>query len=413
MDHPILTTSERDKIAAARLAAVRQMPYLATALFALQPRASAEVATLGVSRGYALRVNRAALAARSVPSLAAGLIHEVCHLLRRHASRAEAAGVGDWQHALWNVAADAEINDDLGELPEAPEWWVRPATLGAPEGLLAEEYYRRLCESGGCAENGSDQGAGAGAPPDCGPGCYGGDGDSDASVSGTVSARGANAIARQVAAETIEAAKSRGNVPGGMLRWAEELLAAPQVDWRAELAAMVRGAWATVAGAVDYDYRRPSRRTSHLGAPRALLASMCRPVPKAAVVIDTSGSMDRDDLGAALAELQGILKDVGAPSTSVYACDAAVGPAQQVFDARDVALSGGGGTDMRVGIDAALADRSDVVVVLTDCQTPWPDEAPSAPVIVGAITEDVPDGVPEWARVVHIAPSRPADEGTA
>ncbi len=43
---------------------------------------------------------------------------------------------------LWVQAADAEINDDLVpaglDLPGRP---VLPADLGAPDGLLAEQYF--------------------------------------------------------------------------------------------------------------------------------------------------------------------------------------------------------------------------------------------------------------------------------
>ena len=61
---------------------------------------------------------------------------------------------------------------------------------------------------------------------------------------------------------------------------------------------------------------------------------------------------------------------------------------------------GGGGTDLRVGLAALTRERVDVVVVVTDGDTPWPETAPVSPVIVvlvGAGTA-VP---PAWARVVR------------
>lgn len=78
---------------------------------------------------------------------------------------------------------------------------------------------------------------------------------------------------------------------------------------------------------------------------------------------------------------------------------------------------GGGGTDLRSGFAAALraTPRPDVVVVLTDGQTPWPDERPPYRTVVGRFSrrggegswdEDDPDYVPDtppaWARVVEI-----------
>jgi predicted metal-dependent peptidase len=403
-----LEPHHREKLAAARLMAVRQMPYFARALFALQPRPSLGTPTFAVGRGYLLKVNPGFVESQGVPTLAVGLIHEACHLLRNHAKRAEALGVGPGQAAAWNVAADAEINDDLRDLSGAPEWWITPESLGQPEGLLAEQYYRSLPSFGGLAfgESGQDgEGQEAVGSPDCGSGCRGGNDPDDAGGPRGLSERSVDAIARQVAAAVLDAAKTTGRVPAGLVRWAEGLLADPQVDWRVELAALVRGAVAQVAGGVDYSWSRPSRRLDHRVVPRVLLPSLRRPVPKVGVVVDTSGSMSEVDLAAALAEVDGILRAVGTVGVEVYACDSAVAEAQRVFDARQIQLVGGGGTDMGVGIAAAVEGRCDCVVVLTDCETPWPDSPPGVPVVVGAVTDKVPSGVPEWAEVVHIESS--------
>ncbi|RSS94279.1 VWA-like domain-containing protein, partial [Streptomyces sp. WAC05950] len=69
----------------------------------------------------------------------------------------------------------------------------------------------------------------------------------------------------------------------------------------------------------------------------------------------------------------------------------------------EVTLAGGGGTDMRVGISAALAmpDRPNVVVVLTDGYTPWPDETPSCRLIAALIGEN-PPAPPSWVETVRV-----------
>ena len=78
---------------------------------------------------------------------------------------------------------------------------------------------------------------------------------------------------------------------------------------------------------------------------------MRRPVPRVAVVVDTSGSVDDVLLGRALGEVDGALRALGVSDShvAVYSCDAAVHQVQRVRRARDARLAGGGGTDMRVG----------------------------------------------------------------
>jgi predicted metal-dependent peptidase len=209
-------------------------------------------------------------------------------------------------------------------------------------------------------------------------------------------------LRRQVAQDIITHGREAGTVPAGLLRWAEAVLS-PKVDWRKMLAAELRRAVAEVSGAVDYSYRRPSRRSAVAGD--VVLPALRRPVPEVAVVCDTSGSMSDDLLAKALAEVEGLLRAVGlARQVRVLACDTAVAPAQRVSSARQVQLVGGGGTDMGAGIAAAVAlrPRPAVTVVLTDGFTPWPAQAPKGTrVVVGLLGPRAPDA-PRWARAVRV-----------
>ena len=198
--------------------------------------------------------------------------------------------------------------------------------------------------------------------------------------------------------------KQPGTVSAGLLRWAEEVLS-PKVNWRAVLAAELRRAIAEVSGAVDYSYRRPSRRSAVAGP--VVLPALRRPVPEVAVVCDTSGSMTEDLLAMVLAEVEGLLRALGlARQVRVLACDTAVAPAQRVSSARQVELIGGGGTDMGAGIGAAAAlrPRPAVAVVLTDGYTPWPAAAPKGMrVVVGLLGDGAPEA-PPWARAIRVQP---------
>ena len=346
------------------------------------------------------------------------LVHHVCHLLRTHGERAQGAGVRPDEAADWVRAADAEINDDLVpaglDLPGQP---VLPRDLRADDGLLAEQYFdaiRRAASGfGGIggwvspepAELRSGRGGGNGRSGpwlDCGTGADGiprpGQGP------GGLPRWQAELLQRQVAQDVMAHGKLPGTVPAGLLRWAEEVLT-PKVNWRAVLAAELRRAVAEVSGAVDYSYRRPSRRSAVAGP--VVLPALRRPVPEVAVVCDTSGSMTEDLLAMVLAEVEGLLRALGlARQVRVLACDTAVAPVQRVSSARQVELIGGGGTDMGAGIGAAAAlrPRPAVTVVLTDGYTPWPAVAPKGMrVVVGLLGETAPDA-PPWARAVRVSP---------
>ena len=385
-----MSAPDLEKLQAARVWAVRQQPYLAIALHSLQVRWVEGCGTFGVDQHWRMYVDPARVEEWDVPEIGGVLLHEVWHLLRDHHARADASEVTDETRLQWNIAADAEINDDLVEagvrLPGNP---VLPRDLSKPNGLMAEEYFvgaRELaldcdCGSGADAVEREHE---DGAPGDASPG-----------LSPTQSELVRVACAREI----DEAARTRGNVPAGWQRWARERLTS-KVDWRTVLAAQVRRALATTSGAVDYTWSRPSRRPAR----GVVLPSLRRPVPSVAVVVDTSASVGDTMLAQALAEIDGALSSAGARrgDVTVLSCDAAVHAQQRVRSATQVRLPGGGGTDMRVGIAAATAlrPRPDAVIVLTDGDTPWPDAKPRAALVVGLLREtSVP--VPPWARVVR------------
>ncbi len=213
-------------------------------------------------------------------------------------------------------------------------------------------------------------------------------------------------MTRRLVAEAVREhaqRRGRGTVPAGWRRWAAATLAGPTIPWRRVLGAAVRRAIAHAAGCHDYAYHRPARRR----IPRIVLPAMRRPLVTVAVVVDTSGSMGQAELDAALAEIKGVIRaaGLGTGRLLVLACDAQVGAASRVHRIDDVRLVGGGGTDMRVGIAAAETSqpRPDVVVVLTDGLTPWPERPGRARLVVALIGgAAAAQSVPAWATIVLV-----------
>jgi predicted metal-dependent peptidase len=396
-------------LAAARLWAAAQYPYLASGIFGARVVPAPGIGTVAVDPGWRLWADPDLTAGWTPAELGSVLVHHVCHLLREHGSRAGLAGVRPEESLTWIRSADAEINDDLVpaglQFPGDP---VLPRHLGCQPGQLAEQYFAAGRRARPQAEPPGSSGPGQrGSGPDkssldCGSGADGLGRPWQADQPGALPPWQARLLQRLVAQQCVSAGKRAGNVPAGLLRWAQDVLE-PKVDWRRALAAELRKAVADTAGAVDYTYRRPSRRAAAAG--NVVLPALRRPVPEVAVVCDTSGSMSDDLLSASLAEVQGLLSALGlARSLRVLACDTAAGPAQRISSARQVELVGGGGTDMGTGIAAAarLRPRPAVIVVLTDGYTPWPDGAPrGSRVVVGLLGDDAPEA-PGWARAIRV-----------
>ena len=159
----------------------------------------------------------------------------------------------------------------------------------------------------------------------------------------------------------------------------------------------------TVHGYGNVDWRRANRRTP-ADAPR--MPRHVQPAPDVTVVVDTSGSMSDRDLGLALGAIQQGLRTVPGDRLEVISGDTRVAECQKVFSVRQVALAGGGGTDMGAIVEEICRRRKapDVIVVVTDGYTPWPSR-PVRPTVVAALTRvHEAWGVPEWIHKVEICP---------
>lgn len=386
---------------AARVRASYQRAYFAPALFNLIPVRTDLVASMAVDARWRLYYNEHWIGAHSVEENAAVLIHEVSHLLRQHEARKLAAAVTDIQ--LWNTATDCEINDDLlAEQLPLPDHPPHPDDYSLARGENAETYYRQLLTRRRPSGNASHQ---SGGEPhhDCGSGAHGErrawevpDDDGAGGVAGVDPVK-AELVRREVAHRILDRSGDAGDVPLGWRLWAHGVVS-PRVDYMATLRQLVRKALRdSTLGRYDRTYSRPHRRQAAYGD--FIMSSFHQPRPRPGFLIDTSSSMQDTPLSRAVAELAGLTRQLGYRSEVVVACcDVAVHGVQNVFSGAQVELYGGGGTEMATGIRwfvETCRPTVDLLVIVSDCHTVWPDEPPPFPVIVVRVGDGAP---PDWAE---------------
>ena len=388
---------------AARVRASYQRAYFAPALFNLIPVRTDQIATMAVDIHWRLYYNDAWVAAHSVEENAAVLIHEVSHLLREHEARKQAAAVNN--ATLWNTATDCEINDDLiAEGLPLPDDPPVPDKFGLQTGENAETYYRHFLKPAQPRQGTLSSGKSPTVVHDCGSGAHGewrpwelpADDGSPGGVPGVDPVK-AQLVRREVAHRILDRSGDAGDVPLGWRRWARTVLK-PKVDYMATIRHAVRKALRdSTLGRYDRTYRRPHRRQACYG--EFLMPSFHQPRPRPGFLIDTSSSMEDTQLARAVAELGGLTRQLGYASEVVVACcDVAVHDVRKVFNAAQVELYGGGGTDIGAGLRWFIERTNqpvDLLVVVSDCHTPWPQEAPPFPVITIRVGDGAP---PPWGE---------------
>lgn len=435
-----------EKLISARLMAVHKFPYFASGIFALRPKEMPGLGTFATSQNGIMRWDPAFVQKFPIEQIAAVIVHEMFHLLMNHFERqkthkadaimetrgesrplvdSEGKPVLDkngkqiikeevQQIPVWNIAGDAEINDDLiAAQLKLPAHCITPKSLRetqkieeAKDGLFAEDYYDMLLKGkkisnlsfphpcGGCSGNPLPDGAEGedGTPADK-------DGWSEAET---------YRVRQEIAGNIRKQEESQpGSIPAGLLHVVDGILGPPQIPWQSEFSRNIRRSVEDKLGAsADYTYRRPNRR-AHTN--EVILPSLFYTSPKVCVVIDTSGSMMADKrLQTGLEEISGILRASRARVEFIATdCDqedrikpVAVRNMKEVYKN----LKGGGGTDFRPAFSYLQKRREkmpDIIVYLTDGEGQAPDvPPPKTPVIWVIIAQNKAPA--KWGKTIFV-----------
>lgn len=408
------------KLQYARYEAERIWPYISSVLFELRlvrvddPRFT----TLGVDSGWRLYWSPGFVEKCDVSELATSLLHECMHCLLEHAERFDELDCNIKDHKLWNIVGDCSINETLDEQALILPKHIKPFRFADFDGDISKEdtternYFKLLDsqsskkkDSGGQSgqsgsgdgqagqageEGGGSPNSGSTAPdgPDCGS-ITGGDGRWY-----EIDEEDSSAPAIDSATKTVATTNAVGAILGGgawgtkagqsLIRSIEDLLK-PRISWKKKLAMVLRQTLGNVMGRTDYTLTRISRREHAIKtkefAPR--LPAMRGPLPpNVAVILDTSPSISDRNIKDALTEIIGIVRAVGASrKVAVIPCSFNAYEVQYVRTPKQVQyvrLDGDGGTDLRKGFISAmnLKRRPEIIIVITDGETPWPEHKP-------------------------------------
>lgn len=336
-----------ERIEAGRRAAALTAPYAAVALASARVVVTDRVPIAGCDTSWRVYWSPDWVRSAPVSHIAWIWLHEVLgHLVQRHGHYVREHGL-DPQRA--NIAQDLAIEswEWQGGRASRPPGGLHPRQYGWETGLAWQAYYDMLSEQ-------SSQGSGG--SPDCGSGSTGQAAPWELAPD---SEAPSEAEQRAIAAEVAQGiAAARGDTPAGLRVWAEAVLAPPRPDWRRRITAVV---FAMRAGYEDQAGAAREKRG-------ILYRRWVEPAPRVAIVADTSGSMHGHG-GAVLGAVRDVLRIAGEADV----CWVDTTPQWRRYrSGAKIEAVGGGGTDLRPALAQAAKKRYDIVVVITDCDTPWP-----------------------------------------
>jgi len=402
--------STASKMGRARLKACKMMPYFSTLVYSLIPAEVPECGTMFVTAGLVLGFDPKFVEGLEEDVLAGVLLHEVNHIVRLYFNRLPTA-----DPHLRNQASDIPINHDLSKCGvKLPEGAIFPSTYGFKEGLTMEEYYELLLEKQAKEPQPLHIALKLSGP--CSGHCGGVAGNPiDQALENELDKRGragpdVKSKVKQ-AAEDIRryAQKGRGNLPKDLVDAAEAAMGPAKIPWSRILHhKMSRTMNKIKSGMSDYSMARMHRHQFARGDD-IIRPGMVAYELEVMFVLDTSGSMGDEEVGAALRETVGVMKELDITEVLFMQADAAVNVEPnylRVRDLQNLEIRGRGGTDFRPAI--AYAERMnrrkpDLLIYLTDGDGTAPNIKPRGFEVIWCVVPSYQRKPPApWGQTVFV-----------
>ena len=348
------------KLDKAKAQLLNKSPFFATLLLGTPLIADASIPTAATD-GRKIYYNAEFIDSLSLDVVQFVLAHELGHMMHEHATR-----VAHRDRRLYNIAGDYVINLLLAD--DGFTVWDQALLDEKYRNMHTEQVYNLLQKE----------------PPKGGEGGGLGE-DLMQPADGSDHASQIASDMRQRVAQAANVARMAGKMSAGIARLVDEVLN-PQVRWQDVLRDYM-----TRSSKDDESWAHRNRRFNSVYLPARYSECM----GEITLIIDTSGSIGDAELNQVAAEIQAIADHVRPERVRVVWADTKVA-GEQVFEQGEelkLAPQGGGGTDMRVPLEYVTQHDPDIVVLLTDGYTPWPDVEPPYPLIVCCTTPvDVPVG---------------------
>ena len=390
-----------DLISATRIRLRRHSPFFAALALFVDVRFTEEV-PVAATDGRLLFFHPNSYGDLQPAERDAVFLHELLHAALLHPSRR-----GVREQELFNIAADIVVNGMVAAEKSValPKGAIRDTKL---EHHSVEEIYELLQKKTkkkqpklpladllkpGSMGSGTEQEGGEGG--EGGEKEEGGDGSShdpagelhDLHDRSALEAHWKQAIQQ---AKVLASSQGQGSLPAGMQRHLGEV-AEPQIDWRSQL-------WRYLVR-TPTDFSGFDRRFLHRGL---YLDHLEGESVQVFVCIDTSGSIDDEQMSLFIGEVSGILSSYPMLDCKLWYADADCYGPYTISGIREFPRpEGGGGTDFRPFFKAAKeawsGHQEAICVYLTDGYGAFPKEAPQLPVLWvivpgGLPSEDIPYG---------------------
>jgi predicted metal-dependent peptidase len=368
--NPNKTPKELVEFALTRM--IIKTPFFGTLACKLVLKESSDVATFKTD-GKSIKYNPEFVKLLNPRQLATALAEAVMYCILHHPTRRQNRDPQKYGASCRHEVDEYLLKDNAVDMQRSKinpwDWpeFAPPLYDEALKGLVAEQIYNRIPDSGG----GPGDGTGKGNLCEV----------EDPEIEDQAEAQEQEAKWDIAVEQAATIAKARGDLPQHLEQFLKD--AKPKLPWTHHLKPFVRQ-----FSKEDYSFTRPNMGVFMATDGEVILPSLwSEGLGNIVVVVDSSGSIacDKALLGEFTAEIASIHRECSPKELHFMDCDAAV-HAHRVYgpqDQLDLTTHGGGGTDFRPVFERVAEERIEPVCLLyfTDMWGTFPKDPPPYPVL--------------------------------